>query len=373
MQASDLIQAAAAIDQNNIHTIVNAARLLLKIRKGKASDDTEVKMLALMMLDLQGDKRALVTAKMEHAYWLFEAVRTEESCFRCCELMKECIKTDIPEIEDSSDLENICRTLYMKVLIRWVRNVDIRKHKPDKSRFWIEEVIEEAIDQLIYLSKEELKEFYGREMLVWLAEIQKSKMVKYLQPYLENGLQRFREQTKQSTDIDQCINGAIEYCKLYPNDYKFKSRLGFNCLEVAYNHTNPETRKQWFLKAVDFCSENHSAGNWIFMNASTIAAACTHLWAMHHYEQHKDEVDKSIRVWCYPHTSDWAFQVKKPINDVSADGKMLVYYFYMVLHNEFCVFQIPTSIFQKKEKEKKRYQTRDLKSNLSFCYQTLKM
>ena len=291
-KARALIEAALAVDSRSIHTYVNIGRLHVKLQPYVRSTSSDLEQIAQMLLELQSNPEAQLLAKMECAYWLAEASRSEEDRFKCCQLMKECI-SEMKTIREGTDIENLCRTLYMKVLIRWVRSAESSLHRYDKEN--LGDKINMAIDQLIHLSESDSEGFYCREMLIWLAEIQKSKIEKFLQPYLCEGLERFRLQTNMSTDIEHCLNQAMGFSEKYPTDYKFKARLGFNCLEVAYRQSDLSERRKWLEQAISYCTKDLPGEDWIFMNSSTIAAASTNLWAISYYTRHKHEVDDLVR------------------------------------------------------------------------------
>ena len=291
-KARTLIEAALAVDPKSVHTYVNISRLHLKLQPYGVSTSPDIEQIAQVLLELKSNPEAQLLAKMECAYWLAEASRSEEDRFKCCQLMKECIG-EMKSIREGTDTQNLCRTLYMKVLIRWVRSAESSLHQYNKTE--LGDKISAAIDQLIHLSESDPEKFYCREMLIWLAEIQKSKIEKFLQPYLIEGLEQFRLQTNMSTDIEQCLNQAMGFSEKYPKDYKFKARLGFNSLEVAYRQSDLSERHKWLEQAISYCTDDMPGEDWIFMNSSTIAAANTNLWAISYYTCHKDKVDELVR------------------------------------------------------------------------------
>lgn len=298
VRAIKLIEEAFAIDPDNIHTWMNVGAVLLDL----AESDTQQRALeeaALKLLNLKASKSALITAKMEYAYWLAETGRRDEHREECCILMEQCLQTDIPEADGTNNLELNCRTLYMKVIIRWLKDMKMQNHKPSKSRLWRQEKVQRAVDQLIYLSHESISDFYHREMLIWLIEIQRKKIWDHCEEALNDELCRFRETTGRTTDVEDCIQQVIQYVDAYPDDYRFKVRLAYNCLEVAYKQEHDiNKRKMWLAKAVKYSTEGNTEEGWIFMSASTIAAAQLHIWAIGYYDRHKEFLDRLI-IWRY--------------------------------------------------------------------------
>lgn len=311
-QAWTLIQEAKAVDPNNIHTYINLGQYLLdKLETDELDDEqkltveSDIGEAADILSKLKSNPRALATAKMEYAFWLAETCRTDEDRTKGCQLMEECLQKDIPCLKDSKNLEATCRILYMKVIIRWLKNIKIIQHQPTKTKDWVEEKMKAAVDQLIYLSPKgavqettpsSVEVLHHQELLIWLMELQKSRIQKYWNGPLQMELERFREQTMQPTNISDCMDLALKLANINSIDHRYKARLGFIHLELAYQEErNIEVRKEHLSDALRYCEEGNQMDCWTLMSASTSAAAYLHLWALGFYERNTDFVNKMVK------------------------------------------------------------------------------
>lgn len=294
-KAVRLIEAAYALDPDNIHTWVNIGALLSDLNQTDIQQRA-MEEAGLTLLRLKADHSALITAKMEYAYWLAETGRGDNDREECCKLMEQCLHNNIPTLKSADGLEMNCRTLYMKTIIRWLKDLKLEDHKLVMSSKWISEKVSQAVDQLIHLYNHSKSDFYQREVLIWLLEIQRVKIQRHCAQALTREMERFTQATGRPTHLEDCVKRVIGYVDIYPDDFRFKSRLGYNCLDIAYQHdTDVNKRKEWLANALKYSSEGNSDENWTFMGASTIAAAQTHIWAIGFYERNKEFIDRFIR------------------------------------------------------------------------------
>lgn len=309
-QAASFIMESLAVDPDNIHAYLNVGRWSMGQTAGSVnSDETELQPVienaAIKLLELRSNPSAIATAKMEYAYWLAESCRTEGDRNKSCQLMTECLERDIPLITNSEVLKARCRILLMKTTIRWIRCA-ISDSTNIKSQQWIEEKIKTAMDQLIYLSLNDFitadtsseigGKFYQREMLVWLMELQWSNIRRHCGGILQNELQRFENDTGQSSNVKECMKQAIGYLEEYHDDHRFKSRLGRIILEIAYQENDGKERKERFAEALMLSEHGNRDGFETFMSASTCAAAHINIWAIDYYTANKPHIDQLITV-----------------------------------------------------------------------------
>lgn len=281
IKAKKFVEIAYQADRENIHMWCNKGVLLLKT-ECLESDRANIEYAAFKALDLLVETSGVprLNAKIDHAYWLAEADRSEIAWNKGCQILSEILR-DNPDMKD--ERREYASYLYLKVLVRYIRS----EFRYDKQEDWLLGKSAIAAEQLILLSKSANGEYRGL-MWLWLAELQCTSRSIFT-PWIETFC---RETEFQTIDQESCINKAYELMDSVKSDTKFKLRIAKICLSCGWSTSEPTDRIHWFNKCLQLCDNWRGVNHWSFMYASNSVHALIQIWAVEFYKEHPKLVDE---------------------------------------------------------------------------------
>ena len=229
------INSALQFDTTSIHAWCNKGvyHLLQDKPELEEAQEAREKMERLLQTD-----DALLEAKVEYGYWLFEAVRTLEMRQKGLDLL-------VGLFTSGNTKKLALHYAFMKVLVRKAKN----KVDYDKDKSWLQGVLQNMLKQMVILAHSN-DPVYEMDVWTYLADVQTSKPCEdMLLMNMRSELQELAEATKtlrnQPLNIEFCIQKMLEL-ESDPDvktDSNFHARLGKFYMRLATGeHSNEERR-----------------------------------------------------------------------------------------------------------------------------------
>ena len=225
------INSALQFDPTSIHAWCNKGvyHLLQNEPELKEAQEAKEKMERLLQTD-----DALMEAKVEYGYWLFEAVRTMEMRQKGLDLL-------VALFTSGNTKKLVLHYAFMKVLVRKGKN----KVDYDNDKSWLRDVLKNMLKQMVTLARSPVYEMY---VWTYLADVQTSKPCEdMLLKDMGSELQELAEATRttkiQPLNIEFCIQKMLELEPVVKVDSNFHARLGKFYMRLATGeHANEEKR-----------------------------------------------------------------------------------------------------------------------------------
>ena len=288
----DLEQAARRITEltrseiydDHVHTICNQGLLMIRRESDpETALDLAQKAIALLVKD-----KSRIISKIDYAYWIAEAERSEDARNTSCGIFEACLLESLNCLE-LDELRALCAYFYVKILIRMIR--DDKDRNCHKS--WYEQMIFTVVHLFLILANADQKLYLG-DLWLWIAELQCHFVRNNAAYQLNLGLARLQQNEPQlfvNLEPENCLQQAIALRANYDYDIKFLMRIAKNCTEVAFHSKDRKQRRFWYWKAYKLSEEceGHNDNTFLMCLTTSIKARIA-VWVMDYYARSKNKV-----------------------------------------------------------------------------------
>ena len=244
--------------------------------------------MAKKVLDLLADDKSRITTKIDYAYWIAEAERSEDARNTSCGIFEACL-LESRNCSESDDLRALCAHFYVKILIRMMRDDKDKKRR----KSWYEQMILTVVHLFLILANADRKLYLG-DLWLWIAELQCHFIRNNAADQLDHGLALLQQNKPQlfvNLEPENCLQQAIRQRDNYDYDIKFLMRIAKNCTEVAFHTKDRKQRRFWYSEAYKLSEEceGHNDNTFLMCLTTSIKARIA-VWAMDYYAKSKNKV-----------------------------------------------------------------------------------